>query len=184
VPGVPERVPLDVLSLTFQKAAGLFMTGGERPGLLVDQAERPLADPERVPDSFADLHAALSVAVLVGRAVDRRLSELMGADWWKQLEVDGDDLAPAVPGFRYVRNAMEHDGADPIGLCHGVPKNPGRRIASECVWTPLEATRDAGEWSYRDNFVGEPIMITLAGLAAVYWHGVLLAEGEADRSGS
>lgn len=189
-----ERASLDFLLLSNQKAVLRFMTGGERPGGLVDQAIRHLDDPEGHSDPFGDpvshteIYNALGNALRTARIVDLRLKELLGgSDWWQAIEAPPQPKPPlsegitpaAVPGLRYARNAVEYDGADLIGYRSGAPPERADRtlITRELIWADFEAKRGTGQNSYRREMVGESILLTLLALHVIFTAAALEVAG-------
>jgi hypothetical protein len=167
-------VPLSRLVVSYVKAANRFMTGGDRPFYLNIRSFRLLRDPESSePDPFddpvnaADVHSTLAEAVRSARAVDVRVKrETDDPEWWREYP-DGEK----VPALVYVRDAMEYQGADPVGL----PPEPrwNRSMIEELTWLPLTESRRGGKvrygvTEYGEQLVGENMVLSLLEVMVVF----------------
>lgn len=173
------QTTLEYQLLASSKAAGRFFTGGDRPRHLIARELQHVKNPETAISPFddevseCDIYLALSSALRAGRVVDLRVSSEVGSsEWWEGAE-DGE----LVPGFRYARNAVEHDGVDPISYPDGAADLPARMRAARARWRTIDARRKSGRASFIRHLEGENIARSLMRFNSVLVHGLGMALG-------
>jgi hypothetical protein len=173
------QTTLEYQLLANTKAATRFYTGGDRPRHLIAREQQHLANPRAAISPFddevteCDVYLALSSALRAGRVVDLRVSSEVGSsEWWKGAEDGG-----LVPGFRYARNAVEHDGIDPISYPAGTDDLPPRMRAARTRWRAIEARRQSGRSSFAKHLEGENIAASLMKFNWVLTQGAGMALG-------
>jgi hypothetical protein len=116
------------------------------------------ADPD---EAFLGIFETLNWAV----AVDNRLRTHVRRSWASSYP-DGDVLA----GFRYARNAVNHDWAEALELTAGVVlPTPLPAGLFEWRWRgELSATRPSGKTQYKGRLAQQPVRFTLEALGNLY----------------
>jgi hypothetical protein len=188
------RQDFEVLVTGYMRAVSRFMTGGDRPGPLVDRALRHAEDPSTETDPFSDeikvsaYYHSLFEALNWAYTLDDRLTRRdLGPDWYKHLADDEDirDLAKSVPAIRYARNAVQHQWDEAVYLDEEKAQGArGRTLNVYWYWLPElggDKRDPTGRMAYAEHLAGHAVLTTLTGLMPVFSHAAVAVADRAQQ---
>jgi hypothetical protein len=166
------HVDMDMLIVGYMRAVGRFMTGGDRPGPLVERAVRHQLNPTRESDPFDDdvpmsaYYHALFEALNWAYTLDDRLRRDAGSGWWKGVPDGG-----MIPGIRWARNCVQHQWDEAVYLDEDPANLPPRQINHSWRWRGDLAGRERdhhGRAAYAEHLADSDVLITLTTLMPLF----------------